>query len=100
MAKPSFVTVSPPNYNSAAVGLAAALQVSAASPNFLITEFFVNFEARGREIASPGFEVRDGYIAVPQSPGLGIELDEAALARYPGRPFPPRILPSPADEGP
>jgi galactonate dehydratase len=100
MAEPSFVTVSPHNYNSTTVGLAATLQVSAAIPNFLITEYFVNFEARGREIASPGFEVRDGYIAVPQGPGLGIELDEAALARYPGRQFPPRALHSPADEGP
>ncbi|PYM53694.1 MAG: mandelate racemase/muconate lactonizing enzyme family protein [Candidatus Rokuibacteriota bacterium] len=100
MAEPSFVTVSPHNYNSTTVGLAATLQVSAAIPNFLITEYFVNFEARGREIASPGFEVRDGYIAVPQSPGLGIELDEAVLARHPGRQFPPRALPSPADEGP
>ncbi|HEV8531492.1 MAG TPA: mandelate racemase/muconate lactonizing enzyme family protein [Methylomirabilota bacterium] len=100
MAEPSFVTVSPHNYNSTTVGLAATLQVSAAIPNFLITEYFVNFEGRGREIASPGFEVRDGYIAVPQSPGLGIELDESALARYPGRQFPPRALPSPADEGP
>ena len=100
MAEPSFVTVSPHNYNSTTVGLAATLQVSAAIPNFLITEYFVNFEARGREIARPGFEVRDGYIAVPERPGLGIELDEAALARFPGRQFPPRALPSPATEGP
>ena len=100
MAEPSFVTVSPHNYNSTTVGLAATLQVSAAIPNFLITEYFVNFEAKGREIARPGFEVRDGYIAVPERPGLGIELDEAALARFPGRQFPPRTLPSPATEGP
>jgi galactonate dehydratase len=100
MAEPSFVTVSPHNYNSTTVGLAATLQVSAAIPNFLITEYFVNFEARGREIARPGFAVRDGYITVPQDPGLGIELDEGALARFPGRRHPPRSLPSPADEGP
>jgi galactonate dehydratase len=100
MAEPSFVTVSPHNYNSTTVGLAATLQVSAAIPNFLITEYFVNFEPRGQEIASTRFEVRDGYIAVPERPGLGIELDEAALARFPGRRFPPRALPGPADEGP
>ena len=100
MAEASFVTVSPHNYNSTTVGLAATLQVSAAIPNFLITEYFVNFEAKGREIANPGFEMRGGYIAVPQRPGLGIELDEAALARFPGRQFPPRSLPSPATEGP
>ena len=83
MAEPSFVTVSPHNYNSTTVGLAATLQVSAAVPNFLITEYFVNFEARGREIAHGGFEVRDSYITLPTAPGLGIELDEAALERYP-----------------
>jgi galactonate dehydratase len=100
MAEPSFVTVSPHNYNSTTVGLAATLQVSAAIPNFLITEYFVNFEARGREIATPAFELRDGHIAVPQAPGLGIEIDEAALARYPGRERPARALPTPADEAP
>jgi galactonate dehydratase len=97
MAEPSFVTVSPHNYNSTTVGLAATLQVSAAIPNFLITEYFVNFEARGREVARPGFEVRDGFIAIPQAPGLGIDLDEAALARYPGRERPARTLPSAED---
>jgi len=100
MAEPSFVTVSPHNYNSTTVGLAATLQVSAAIPNFLITEYFVNFEARGREIARPAFEVRNGYIAVPERPGLGLELDEDALRRFPARQFPPRGLSTPASEGP
>ena len=98
MAEPSLVTVSPHNYNSTTVGLAATLQISAAIPNFLITEYFVNFETRGRELARPAFEVRDGYIAVPEGPGLGIDLDEAALARFPGRERAPRSLPGPADE--
>jgi galactonate dehydratase len=100
MAEPSFVTVSPHNYNSTTVGLAATIHVSAAIPNFLITEYFVNFEARGREIARPGFVVQDGYISVPRSPGLGIELDEAALARFPARELGGRSLPGPANEGP
>ena len=100
MAEPSFVTVSPHNYNSTTVGLAATLQIAAAIPNFLITEYFVNFEARGREIARPVFVVQDGYITVPATPGLGIELDEAALARAPGRVRSARVLPGPAHEGP
>ena len=100
MAEPSFVTVSPHNYNSTTVGLAATLQIAAAIPNFLITEYFVNFEARGRDIARPGFVVQDGYITVPSTPGLGIELDEAALARAPGRVRSARVLPGPGHEGP
>ena len=80
MAEPYFVAVSPHNYNSTTVGLAATLQVSATIPNFLTTEYFVNLEDWGREVAIEPFEVRDGYITLPDKPGLGIELDETVLA--------------------
>jgi len=100
MAEPSLVTVSPHNYNSTTVGLAATLQVSAAIPNFLITEYFVNFEDRGREVATPALEVRAGYVRVPTAPGLGLDLDEGALARYPARPSSGRGMPSPDGENP
>jgi galactonate dehydratase len=84
MAEPWHVTVAPHNYNSTTVGLACTLQVSACIPNFLITEYFVNFEDAGRELlASAAFEVKDSYITLPTAPGLGIELDEAALVRHP-----------------
>jgi galactonate dehydratase len=82
-AEPWHVTVAPHNYNSTTVGLACTLQVSACIPNFLITEYFVNFEAAGQELARQPFEVKDSYIALPTAPGLGIELDEAWLVRHP-----------------
>ena len=85
MAEPWHVVVAPHNYNSTTLGLASTLQVSACLPNFLITEYFVNFEALGRELARAPFEVHDGHIALPTGPGLGIELDEAALADHPMR---------------
>jgi hypothetical protein len=37
---------------------------------------------------------------VPTGPGLGIELDEAALARFPARPSTGRTMPAPGDEAP
>ena len=83
MAEPWHVAVAPHNYNSTTVGLASTLQVSACMPNFLITEYFVSFEERGRELARVPFEVSNGFIALPTAPGLGVELDEAALRRYP-----------------
>jgi galactonate dehydratase len=92
MAEPYLVAISPHNYNSTTVGLAATLQASATMPNFLITEYFVNLEEFGREIAVEPFEVVDGYIEVPSTPGLGIDLDEAALARFPYQQFPPRNM--------
>jgi galactonate dehydratase len=100
MAEPYFVTVAPHNYNSTTIGLAATLQVCAAIPNFLITEYFVNFTERGDEISIPPIRVENGYIRLPDRPGLGLDLDEAALARLPGREHPPRSLPPFVDGGP
>jgi galactonate dehydratase len=100
MAEPYFVVVSPHNYNSTTVGLAATLQVSACLPNFLITEYFVNLEPFGQTIATQPFEVVRGYITLPSTPGLGIELDEAALAAHPYQPFPARSPRQYYEEGP
>ena len=98
MAEPYFVTVSPHNYNSTTIGLAATLQLAACIPNFLITEYFVNFEERGAEIAVEPLRVDNGYIALPQGPGLGVELRQDVLERYPYREFPLRGLPTHRDE--
>ena len=100
MAEPYFVVISPHNFNSTTIGLAATIQVSAAIPNFLITEYFVNLEELGRDIAKNPFEVKDGYIQIPDAPGLGIDLDEERLAAYPYKPFPPRSPAQIWDEGP
>ena len=100
MAEPYFVVVSPHNYNSTTLGLAATMQVSAALPNFLITEYFVNLEEFGKDIAKVPFEVKDSYIQVPTTPGIGIDLDEDRLANYPYQPFPARSPRQYYEEGP
>ena len=53
MAEAYHVAVAPHNYNSTTVGLAATIHAAAVMPNFLITEYFVNFEALGRKSLSP-----------------------------------------------
>jgi galactonate dehydratase len=98
MAEAHHLAISPHNYNSTTVGLAATLQASAGLPNFLITEYFVNFEERGRSIARTPLVVEGGYIALPTAAGLGLDLDEDALARYPYRAPAPRALRRPEDE--
>jgi galactonate dehydratase len=98
MAEPYHIAVSPHNYNSTTVGLAATLQAAAGMPNFLITEYFVNFEALGNELARTPFTVENSYIQLPTAPGLGIDLDEDALARYPYRERPLRALRRPEEE--
>jgi galactonate dehydratase len=100
MAEAYHVVVSPHNYNSVTVGLAATLQVAAVIPNFLITEYFVNFGPRASEIAVQPFLVQGGYLTVPTAPGLGIELREDVMARHAYRQFPARAIPTPREEGP
>src|SRR6202040_2333786 len=83
MAQPQAVVMSPHNYNSPLVGLAATVHVSAVIPNFKITEYFVNFETVCRDIATQSLAVKDGWIDLPTAPGLGIDIDIAKLRAYP-----------------
>ena len=58
------------------IALAACIQLDACIPNFLIQEHVTTGEGY---IKNP-FKIKDGYIELPTGPGLGIELDEPALA--------------------
>ena len=71
------------------IALAAALQLDACTPNFLIQEQ-VNL---GEGYLQEPFHVVDGYIDVPTAPGLGIELDEKKIAEllYDGSWQTPRV---------
>jgi galactonate dehydratase len=100
MAEPYHIAVAPHNYNSTTMGLAATVNASATMPNFLITEFFVSLMALGSEIAVEPLKVEGGYITLPTKPGLGIELNEAALAKHPYQDFPARSLRQYDEEGP
>ena len=100
MAEPYHVAVAPHNYNSTTVALAATVQVAACIPNFLITEYFVNFEETGDLIAVNPFRIEDGYLRIPEAPGIGLSLNESELRANPYRPYPPRTFPTHHDEGP
>ncbi len=100
MAETYYVVVSPHNFNSTTVGLAATLHLCATIPNFLITEYFVNLAEIGDELSANPIEVDNGYIRLPTGPGLGIELDEDALARHPYNEPALRSIRRPGDEGP
>src|SRR5258708_5404555 len=83
MAQPQAVVMSPHNYNSPLIGLAATVAVSAVIPNFKITEYFVNFEQRCGEIATAKLVRDGGWVDLPTAPGLGIDIDVAKLRAYP-----------------
>ncbi len=65
------------------VNVTAALHWLASVPNALICEFVAEEETNLREqITKQKLRAVDGYLQIPQEPGLGIDLDEDAIAKY------------------
>jgi galactonate dehydratase len=94
------IAVSPHNYNSTTLALSATVHASACMPNFIITEYFLPFEELGQRLCPNVLKPVDGYITLPEGPGLGLTVDETAVRAAKGQQFPARTLRSPADEGP
>lgn len=63
---------------------AAALQIDANIPNFLIQESIYKSRHFFDEIVKEPFYWEDGYLVVPDRPGIGIELDEKKLEKHRG----------------
>jgi galactonate dehydratase len=77
-----YIQVAPHNVGGP-VSTAAALHLAARTPNFKILEHFNDFSDEFVKAAAPGNpEVVDGWFAVPEAPGLGIELDERVIAEH------------------
>jgi len=83
MAEPYYVAVSPHNYNSTSIGLAATVHAAACMTNFTTTEYFVNFEETSQEIAVNALRPSAGWIELPTRPGLGVDLNEDELRKRP-----------------
>lgn len=64
------------------VGVAAHLHLDLTTPNFGIQEF-AGFTPQEQEVFPGCPEVRGGYLYANEKPGLGIDIDEKAAARYP-----------------
>ncbi|MCW5978123.1 MAG: mandelate racemase/muconate lactonizing enzyme family protein [Bryobacteraceae bacterium] len=65
---------------------AACAQLNASTPNFFIHEIFDEFnEPWERDIVTHPVEVVDGFVEVPERPGLGIDLNIEEIRRHPYR---------------
>jgi galactonate dehydratase len=40
-----------------------------------------------KEICTEDVTLRDGLMTIPEKPGLGLDIDEAAIAKYPYQPI-------------
>jgi L-rhamnonate dehydratase len=64
------------------VNIAASLHFVAALPNTHYFEYCVEQGALRQKLTRQRFPVVDGEIAVPEEPGLGVDLDEEIVAKY------------------
>ena len=75
MAEAYYAAIAPHN-PLGPISLAAGIQLAASIPNFLCQEQV----SLGEGYLKKPFAVNKGYVDLPTGPGLGIELDENALA--------------------
>ena len=82
MAQASFLSVAPHNVHGL-VGTAATLQTIAAMPNAAILEYSIEQTAAKYGLFRTNINFTDGYVNIPEEPGLGIEMDEEQAAKMP-----------------
>ncbi len=65
------------------INVAAALHFLNSIPNALIVEFVAEVETTLREqITRQRLRAADGYLSIPDAPGLGIDLDEEGVRKF------------------
>jgi galactonate dehydratase len=64
------------------------IHFAASTPNFVILEYHPDDESPRKDLVKGETIVaKDGYLAIPDKPGWGYEMDEEAFKRLPGKPW-------------
>ncbi len=61
---------------------AASLHLNAFMPRATFQEFNVTSGPLSRELCKTPIQLEDGFLRVPQGPGLGVEVDESTIDKY------------------
>jgi galactonate dehydratase len=86
LAETHYVQVVPHNPLSP-VSTAACIQLAACIPNFALQEYPKGeHEPPKSEIVKSVLKLEKGYLIVPDAPGIGVELADDALKKYPFKP--------------
>ena len=85
IAEANYVEVVPHN-PLGPVSTAACLQIAASIPNFAIQEYPLGeLEPPKSEIVNKPLELEEGFLVIPDAPGIGIEIVEGAEEMFPAR---------------
>ena len=80
----AFYGVVAPHNAQGPVSTAMCLQLAASTPNFFVQEIFDEYNVEWeRELVDFSAEVVDGWIEIPDRPGLGLTLDLEQCAHHP-----------------
>lgn len=83
----AFYGVVAPHNAQGPVSTAMCLQLAACTPNFFVQEIFDEFNVEWeKDLVDVSTEVVDGYIEIPDRPGLGLALDLEECAKHPYEP--------------
>lgn len=82
MAEVYHVQIAPHLYCGPVVG-AANIQLATSTPNFLILEGIETWGGFHRDILQKPIQWQDGYVIPPKEPGLGVELNEEYIMKFP-----------------
>jgi L-alanine-DL-glutamate epimerase-like enolase superfamily enzyme len=85
MAEAHHIMMAPHSGSLGPVAEFAALHLLAAIPNTLMLERIESDWAGRNEVISAPPVLENGHLIVPTVPGLGVDIDEAAVARYPSQ---------------
>ena len=75
-----------PHNPSGPVANAATLQLAANCPNFCILEIMYSDVPWRKDVTDEALEYQDGYIKIPDKPGLGIDINEEECLKHPYQP--------------
>lgn len=82
MAQAAFLSMAPHNVHGL-VGTAATLQASACMPHFSILEYSIEQTALKYGLFKTDIRFENGFVTLPEAPGLGIEINEEAVDKMP-----------------
>ena len=67
---------------SSAINSAASIHLTASAPNYIVFELKPLPSPMQHELVTNPIEQKDGWVAVPEGPGLGVDVDERVVRKY------------------
>jgi galactonate dehydratase len=91
LAEANYISVAPHN-PCGPVATAVNVHFAASTQNFLVLEYSPDDKSPRRDLVDEPMKLVNGYLELPEKPGLGLDLNEEIFGKYPfkswHRPFP------------